>query len=288
MAFHKAANAQTSTTDTSPCGCARADAPDASVIASIAQGSDSSDVQDPKDQSLESAPVEVPADVDTASLDAAAPDDAPDVAATDADTSDAALSDEPAASVSADEYAPLDQMSEDFETSAEDASEDESDDTQDSLTFSNGVIEKIVALAMREVPGVVGMKGSWFNRVQDVLGASDSRKGVSVEVSPDASVVVTISVLIKYGAYAPTVFEDVKRVVVSTVYGMTGLTVAGVNLRIEDVLTPEEYEAQDMHTGDAPAAPADASASVASASASAALTPTADTSAQTSAQASES
>ena len=134
---------------------------------------------------------------------------------------------------------------------------------------------------MREVPGVVGMKGSWFNRVQDVLGASDSRKGVSVEVSPDASVVVTISVLIKYGAYAPTVFEDVKRVVVSTVYGMTGLTVAGVNLRIEDVLTPEEYEAQDMHTGDAPAASADASAS-------AALTPTADTSDQTPAQASES
>lgn len=287
MAFHKAANAQTSTTDTSPCGCARVDAPDASVIANITQGSDSSDVQDPKGQSLKSAPVEVPAEADTASLDAAAPDDAPDVAATDAGTSDAVLPDEPAASVSADEYAPLDQMSEDFETSAEDASEDESDDTQDSLTFSNGVIEKIVALAMREVPGVVGMKGSWFNRVQDVLGASDSRKGVSVEVSPDASVVVTISVLIKYGAYAPTVFEDVKRVVVSTVYGMTGLTVAGVNLRIEDVLTPEEYEAQDMHTGDAPAASADASASIASASASAALTPTADTSAQTPAQASE-
>lgn len=279
MAFHKAANAQTSTTDTSPCGCARADAPDASVIASIAQGSDSSDVQDPKGQSLKSAPVEVPADADTASLDAAAPDDAPDVAATDAGTSDAALPDEPAASVSADEYAPLDQMSEDFETSAEDASADESDDTQDSLTFSNGVIEKIVALAMREVPGVVGMKGSWFNRVQDVLGASDSRKGVSVEVSPDASVVVTISVLIKYGAYAPTVFEDVKRVVVSTVYGMTGLTVAGVNLRIEDVLTPEEYEAQDMHTGDAPAASADASAEAA---------PTPAASAQTPAQASES
>lgn len=277
MAFHKAANAQTSTTDTSPCGCARVDTPDSPVITGIAQGSDSSDVQDPKDQSLESAPVEVPAEADTASLDAAAPD----VAATDADTSDAALSDEPAASVSADEYAPLDQMSEDFETSAEDASADESDDTQDSLTFSNGVIEKIVALAMREVPGVVGMKGSWFNRVQDVLGASDSRKGVSVEVSPDASVVVTISVLIKYGAYAPTVFEDVKRVVVSTVYGMTGLTVAGVNLRIEDVLTPEEYEAQDMHTGDAPAASADASAS-------AAPTPTADASAQTPVQASES
>lgn len=134
----------------------------------------------------------------------------------------------------------------------EDAAEDASDididteDSEDSLTFSNGVIEKIVALAMRDVPDVVGMKGSWFNRVQDVLGASDSRKGVTVEVGSDASVRVNISVLIKYGAYAPQVFEDVKRVVVHQVMGMTGLVVSAVNLRIEDVLTPEEYAAQDM------------------------------------------
>lgn len=120
---------------------------------------------------------------------------------------------------------------------------EEDEDSEDSLTFSNGVIEKIVAIAMREVPGVIGMKGSWFNRVQDVLGASDSRKGVSVEVTPDAAVRVNISVLIEYGAYAPQVFEDVKRTVVKQVSGMTGLQVAGVNLRIEDVLTPEEYAA---------------------------------------------
>ncbi|HIZ46980.1 MAG TPA: Asp23/Gls24 family envelope stress response protein [Candidatus Olsenella pullistercoris] len=121
-------------------------------------------------------------------------------------------------------------------------SDDEDIDSEDSLTFSNGVIEKIVAIAMREVPGVVGMKGSWFNRVQDAFGASDSTKGVSVEVTPESAVRVNISVLIEYGAYAPQVFEDVKRAVVKQVTGMTGLEVAGVNLRIEDVLTPEEVE----------------------------------------------
>ena len=120
---------------------------------------------------------------------------------------------------------------------------DEEDvDSEDSLTFSNGVIEKIVAIAMREVPGVVGMKGNWFNRVQDAFGASDSTKGVSVEVTPESAVRVNISVLIEYGAYAPQVFEDVKRAVVKQVTGMTGLEVAGVNLRIEDVLTVEEIE----------------------------------------------
>ena len=122
-------------------------------------------------------------------------------------------------------------------------SEDEEDlESEDSLTFSNGVIEKIVAIAMRSVPGVVGMKGGFINRVQETFGASDPTKGVSVEVMPDSSVRVNISVLIEYGAYAPQVFEDVKKSVVGAVTGMTGLEVAGVNLRIEDVLTPEEYE----------------------------------------------
>jgi uncharacterized alkaline shock family protein YloU len=126
-----------------------------------------------------------------------------------------------------------------------DADAEEDLDGEDSLTFSNGVIEKIVAIAMRDVPGVIGMKGGWLNRVQDVIGVSDSRKGVTVEVTPDASVRVNISVLIEYGAYAPQVFEDVKKAVVKNVTGMTGLSVAGVNLRIEDVLTADEVAARN-------------------------------------------
>lgn len=138
--------------------------------------------------------------------------------------------------------------------------EDDDEDSEDSLTFSNGVIEKIVALAMREVPGVVGMKGSWFNRVQDAFGASDSTKGVSVEVTPDSAVRVNISVLIEYGAYAPQVFEDVKKAVVKQVTGMTGLEVAGVNLRIEDVLTAEEFDQSKKEPKDAEPEPAEVAA----------------------------
>lgn len=130
------------------------------------------------------------------------------------------------------------------ETSHDIVADDEDLDSEDSLTFSNGVIEKIVAIAMRDVPGVVGMKGGWLNSVQEAFGQADPRKGVSVEVTPDSSVRVNISVLMEYGAYAPQVFEDVKKTVVKQVTGMTGLEIAGVNLRIEDVLTPEEYNAR--------------------------------------------
>lgn len=125
-------------------------------------------------------------------------------------------------------------------------------ESEDSLTFSNGVIEKIVALGMRDVPGVVGMKGGFINRVQDAFGVRDTRKGVTVEVTPESAVRVNLSVFIAYGSYAPQIFEDVKNAVVNAVTGMTGLEVAGVNLRIEDVLTPEEIEARTPRITAAP------------------------------------
>lgn len=115
-------------------------------------------------------------------------------------------------------------------------------ESEDSLTYSNGVIEKIVAMATREVPHVLGMKGNLMHFVQEQFGAENLTKGVTVEVTDDNRVVVNISVIIEYGAYAPAIFDDVKARVIERLAAMTGLEVAGVNLRIEDVITPEEYE----------------------------------------------
>lgn len=120
--------------------------------------------------------------------------------------------------------------------------DEEADESEDSLTYSNGVIEKIVAMATREVPHVLGMKANLMHFVQEQFGAENLTKGVTVEVTDDNRVVVNISVFIEYGAYAPAIFDDVKARVTERLAAMTGLEVAGVNLRIEDVITPEEYE----------------------------------------------
>ena len=125
----------------------------------------------------------------------------------------------------------------------EEDDEDEYDDSDDSLTYSNGVIEKIVAMATREVPHVLGMKGNLLHFVQEQFGAENLTKGVSVEVTDDNRVIVNISVIIEYGCYAPAIFEDVKERVTERLTAMTGLEIAGINLRIEDVVTLEEYEA---------------------------------------------
>ena len=90
-----------------------------------------------------------------------------------------------------------------------DEDDEEADESEDSLTYSNGVIEKIVAMATREVPHVLGMKGNLMHFVQEQFGAENLTKGVTVEVTDDNRVVVNISVIIEYGAYAPAIFDDV-------------------------------------------------------------------------------
>ena len=117
------------------------------------------------------------------------------------------------------------------------------DDSEDSLTYSNGVIEKIVAIVTREVPHVLGMKGNLWRSLQEQFGGESLTKGVTVEVTDDDRVVVNISVIIEYGAFAPAIFEDVKEHVTDRLAAMTGLEVAGINLRIEDVVTPDEFDA---------------------------------------------
>ncbi len=86
------------------------------------------------------------------------------------------------------------------------------------------------------------MKGGFFKRVQETLTGADLTKGVTVEVMQDNSVRVNISILMAYGAYAPQVFEDVKKAVVRELSSMTGLEVSGVNLRIEDVIAADELD----------------------------------------------
>ena len=61
-----------------------------------------------------------------------------------------------------------------------DGDDGEADESEDSLTYSNGVIEKIVAMATREVPHVLGMKGNLMHFVQEQFGAENLAKGVTV------------------------------------------------------------------------------------------------------------
>ena len=98
-------------------------------------------------------------------------------------------------------------------------------------------------MATREVPHVLGMKGNLMHFVQEQFGAENLTKGVTVEGSPTTTVWSSTSP--SSSSTAPMRLQSStasRRRVTERLAAMTGLEVAGVNLRIEDVITPEEYE----------------------------------------------
>lgn len=103
------------------------------------------------------------------------------------------------------------------------------------LSFNEQVIEKIATIALRDVEGVLAATGSggFFNL--------KNSKGVEIQIQEDESVVVNLEVILEYGRSAPEVFKQLKEKIGSSIRDMTGLSVQAINVRVINVLTPEEF-----------------------------------------------
>lgn len=114
--------------------------------------------------------------------------------------------------------------------------------TNDQLLIDDAVIEKITGIAVRDVKGVLGMKGSLMSGFASSFGAAASpTKGVTATVDGQY-VTVEIKAILEYGASATEVFEQVRRLVREEIRLMTGLSVRDIQLRVVDVMTRAEYE----------------------------------------------
>jgi uncharacterized alkaline shock family protein YloU len=123
--------------------------------------------------------------------------------------------------------------------------------TDDAGTVTSGVnsverevIEKISASAAREVPGVVDLGGDvarFFNKVLDAVGmdeVGDATRGVRAHVK-GASVAIDVVVVIATGSLVAEVARAVQTKVTEAVQAY-GLTVTGVNVKVDDIEMPPE------------------------------------------------
>jgi uncharacterized alkaline shock family protein YloU len=109
-------------------------------------------------------------------------------------------------------------------------------------TIADRVVQKIVGLAAREVPGIYGLGGGAARTLgairERIPGSSQaSGQGVTVEVG-ESQAAVDLEVVTEYGMSIADVARSVRRNVISAVEGMTGLQVTEVNLAVVDIHLP--------------------------------------------------
>jgi uncharacterized alkaline shock family protein YloU len=109
-------------------------------------------------------------------------------------------------------------------------------------TVADRVVQKIVGLAAREVPGIYELGGGAARTLgairERIPGSSQtSGQGVTVEVG-QTQAAVDLEVVTEYGMSIADVAKSVRRNVISAVEGMTGLQVTEVNLSVIDIHLP--------------------------------------------------
>ncbi|WP_190133113.1 Asp23/Gls24 family envelope stress response protein [Streptomyces mashuensis] len=112
-------------------------------------------------------------------------------------------------------------------------------------TIADGVVEKIAAMAARDVVGVHAM-GSGLSRtfgaVRDrVPGGKSVTRGVKAEVG-EVQTALDLEIVVEYGVAIPDVTRAVRVNVITAVERMAGLEVVEVNIAVGDVKLPDEEE----------------------------------------------
>ena len=102
------------------------------------------------------------------------------------------------------------------------------------VQIADEVVAIIAGLAATEVEGVDSMAGNITNELVSKLGMKNLSKGVKVTVE-ESSVLVDITLNLKYGTQIPAVSAKVQDKVKSAIETMTGLSVTEVNIKVASV-----------------------------------------------------
>lgn len=126
---------------------------------------------------------------------------------------------------------------------------------QTSLSFDEGVIEKIAGLASRKVDGILSFDGGFFDNITDkIRNKVDPTQGIKAEVG-EKQVSLEMNAKVEYGYDIREIFTQVCDVISEEVERLTGLKVIELNFHVSDVLSKKEWKEQNNRKPNSDLAP---------------------------------
>ena len=100
------------------------------------------------------------------------------------------------------------------------------------VQISEDVIATIVANAVNEVEGIVGLNVKPGADIADMIGKKSWGKGMKIEIAENNEITVDCNVVIGYGQSVVAVAKAVQDAVAGALESMTGVKVAAVNVNV--------------------------------------------------------
>lgn len=100
------------------------------------------------------------------------------------------------------------------------------------VLISEDVISTIVAHAVADVKGVVGLSTKPGADIAEFIGKKNWGKGIKVLVDENNEVSIDCNVNVSYGQSVVSVAKDVQKAITNSVEELTGVTIATVNVNV--------------------------------------------------------
>ena len=101
-----------------------------------------------------------------------------------------------------------------------------------SVMISEDVIATIVAHAVDEVEGVVGLNVKPGADIADLIGKKNWGRGMKITIAQNDEVTIDCNVTISYGQSVVDVAKAVQDAVSNAVVSMTGVAISAVNVNV--------------------------------------------------------
>ncbi|MBS6452311.1 MAG: Asp23/Gls24 family envelope stress response protein [Butyrivibrio sp.] len=107
------------------------------------------------------------------------------------------------------------------------------------IHISEEVIAVIAGIAATEGPEVYSLVGNITNEIVSKMGIKSLSKGIRVDMAED-TVTISVTVNLVYGYNIPKTCQAIQERIIQSVESMTGMSVAEVNVNVNDITTEDK------------------------------------------------